>query len=181
MVRESSVHSVYLIDANDRVAWVNDAWRAFAAENGAPRLADGVIGTSLWPYLAGAEAEAMYRVLFDRVREGRTIVVPYRCDAPARMRRFELVLTPAAAGAVECATHVLGEWARPTVPLLDPAIARTDEFLHMCGWCKRVDLGEWVETDEAVRRLGLFEQASMPTITHGICPECTDRVMAQVG
>jgi hypothetical protein len=49
----------------------------------------------------------------------------------------------------------------------------------MCGWCDRflVD-GEWVEVEEAVARLGLFQLPEMPAISHGVCPDCTEMLIA---
>ena len=49
----------------------------------------------------------------------------------------------------------------------------------MCGWCDRflVD-GEWVEVEEAVTRLGLFQLPQMPAIGHGVCPDCTEMLLA---
>jgi hypothetical protein len=44
----------------------------------------------------------------------------------------------------------------------------------MCGWCKRTQLptGRWVEIEEAVEELGLFEDSPLPGVTHGICLPC---------
>lgn len=173
------MHSVYVLDADDRIASVNDAWRAFAVENGAPELADGVLGQSLWSYIAGAEVAAIYRALFERVRGGRTVTVPYHCDAPGRTRHFELVLSPREAGAIGCATRVVGEQDRPPVSLLDVRAPRTDEFLRMCSWCKRVLLDDWVSAEDAVRRLDLFADGPVPQITHGICPQCAARMVEE--
>jgi hypothetical protein len=52
-------------------------------------------------------------------------------------------------------------------------------MLTMCGWCDRflVD-GEWVEVEEAVARLGLFELPKLPSIDHGVCPDCTEMLLA---
>ena len=44
----------------------------------------------------------------------------------------------------------------------------------MCAWCKKADVGGWVEVEEAVRRLQLFDQARLPRITHGVCPACKE-------
>jgi hypothetical protein len=35
------------MDDRDVIVWVNDAWRAFAEENGAARLAGSAVGTSV--------------------------------------------------------------------------------------------------------------------------------------
>jgi hypothetical protein len=64
-------------------------------------------------------------------------------------------------------------------PLLDPDAPRGGGTLLMCGWCDRFEVdGEWVEVEEAARRLGLFERSEMPRLSHGICPECSDLLLA---
>ena len=172
------LHSIYRLDAQDRVTDVNDAWRAFAVQNGAPELAHAVLGRPLWDFLAGSDAKNIYRALIARVRGGRSVSVPYRCDAPDRVREFELVLTPREAGSIECATWVRGERTRSAVRLLDAHAPRTGDFVRMCGWCKRVRVDDdWAEPEDAVRRLGLFTSGPMPQVSHGICAECSARLL----
>lgn len=171
----------YVLDGRDRIEWVNDAWRQFAEANGAPSLADGVIGADLWRYVAGSETQAIYRALFSRAREGREIRVPYRCDSPVMVREFELVVTPVGESGLRCETRVVDERKRPPVVLLDASAPRADGLIHMCGWCKRVKLHDWVDAEDAVSVLGLFTGGPVPEITHGICPDCMQRVLAAMG
>ncbi|MDE3153375.1 MAG: hypothetical protein KGL93_14110 [Gemmatimonadota bacterium] len=171
----------YVLDKRDRIEWVNDAWRQFAEANGAPSLADGVIGTELWRYVAGPETQAIYRTLFDRAREGREIRVPYRCDSPTMIRDFELTVSRVGDAGLRCETRVVEERSRPPIVLLDAAAPRADGLIHMCGWCKRVKLQDWVDAEDAVNVLGLFTGGPVPQITHGICPECMERVLAAMG
>jgi hypothetical protein len=64
-------------------------------------------------------------------------------------------------------------------PLLDPATPRGDEVLEMCGWCDRFEVdGEWVEVEEAARRLELFNRPELPALSHGICPDCNEMLLA---
>ncbi len=175
----ADIHSVYWLDADDRVEWVDDRWRAFANENDAPNLPGRVVGTSLWPYIAGNEIAQIYRALFARVREGRTLHVPYRCDAPRRIREFELELAPRGAAGIACTTRVIAERDRTPMWLIDAHAPRGNELLAMCSWCKRVHLDEWVEPEDAVRRLGLFAGGSVPRITHGACPVCVELLLAE--
>jgi hypothetical protein len=37
-----------------------------------------------------------------------------------------------------------------------------------------VKAGGWVEVEEAVRELWLFERTQLPQITHGVCPDCQE-------
>jgi len=71
--------------------------------------------------------------------------------------------------------------ARPRPPhlLLDPDAERDEEPLEMCGWCDRFLVeGSWVEVEVASDRLDLFRREKLPAISHGICPECDNRLLA---
>jgi hypothetical protein len=47
------------------------------------------------------------------------------------------------------------------------------------GWCDRFEVdGEWVEVEEAARRLELFNRSELPTLSHGICPDCNAMLLA---
>jgi hypothetical protein len=51
--------------------------------------------------------------------------------------------------------------------------------IEMCGWCDRFRVGEdWVEVEEAAARLKLLQRSNPPAISHGICPDCTEMLMA---
>ncbi len=171
---------IYHIDAGDIITAVNDAWDEFALENEAPHLTrQGVIGRALWDFIAGAETQHLYRILFQRVRESRQpIVIPFRCDAPDRRRHMEMHLMPEEDGGITFTNRVLRLEKRPVVRLLERSAPRSSDFVTMCGWCKKLRLpdGRWAEVEEAIRSLGLFDAYPVPQISHGICPDCYDRV-----
>lgn len=174
----------YVLNADDELVSVNDAWGDFARSNlGGRAAAAEVLGRKLWDFIAGAETRLLYRDILHRVRRGNTLRFNIRCDAPDRRRLIEVVVAPAAGAAVEFHTRVLWEEAREWQPLLDPRVAHTDEFLHLCAWCKKVQVGdEWLEVEDAVTRLALFDQPALPQLSHGLCPACDaemQRVLAE--
>jgi hypothetical protein len=63
---------------------------------------------------------------------------------------------------------------------LNPDAPRDEsDFLPMCAWCDRFLVeGEWVEVEEAAKRLKLFRRSRMPELDHGICPECSGQLLA---
>ena len=167
---------VYHIDQRDRIASVDDAWRAFAVENGAPQLAgDAVIGQLLLSYITDAETSHLYQVLLQKLRKtGVPIRVPFRCDAPALRRFMELEMAADDAGGVRFTGRLLRLERRAPVNLLDPALQRGESLLRMCSWCKRIDVGGgvWLEVEDAIARLHLFDAAPLPQISHGMCDAC---------
>lgn len=157
---------IYQVDAN---------WVAFAAENGLPALtAEAVTGKSLWNYLLNSTSKQFYKIFMAEVRKtGRPITVPFRCDSPECRRFMKLCLLSLPDGALEFRSGLIREEARPRVNLLDPEFPRTEEFLTMCAWCKKVKAPDWMEAEDAVQRLKFFDQPQLPRISHGICEDCS--------
>ena len=95
------------VDAEDRIAFVDASWAAFAVENGAPALtAESVRGTSLWNYISENVTQEFYRIFMRKVRAtGRAIVVPFRCDGPECRRFMEMSILPLGNGS--CVRQVL--------------------------------------------------------------------------
>ncbi len=165
----------YTVDPGDRVVGIDGAWDEFAARNDAPGLTrEGVTGRPLFDYVAGGETQEIVRILLLRVRSGRGVSVAFRCDAPSRRRFLRLEMRSTPDGSVRCSSTLLSEEARPPQPLLDPTVPRTGEFVHVCSWCRRVEVNaRWLEVEEAVSALGLFQEPALPAISHGICPDCS--------
>lgn len=142
-----------------------------------------MLGRPIWEFMGGEEVRHLFRILFSRVREeGRSIRVPFRCDAPEARRWQSLEFKPAAEpdGGIDVLVRNLHEEARSPVRILDPGADRSEETLVMCAWCRRarVDGDDWVEIEVAAERLGLFDVERAPAISHGICPDCRTLVEA---
>lgn len=71
--------------------------------------------------------------------------------------------------------RLLREEPRPPLALFDATRERSDEFVIVCSWCKRVRVGaDWREAEDAVAALGLFDAAVLPQLSHGMCDSCAD-------
>ncbi len=172
----------YTLNDSDEIVAVNDDWDAFATANGAPHLAAGqVLGRSLWEFVTDDTTRLLYRDVLARVRRDRAIRFTFRCDAPDCRRQLEMEVSGAPDGGTTFRVRTLAEETRPPQPLLDPAHPRSAQLLRACGWCKKVDLdGRWVEVEEAVEAMGLFQHAELPQVTHGICDDCFARMSAAI-
>lgn len=173
----------YRIDRQDRIQAVDPAWAAFARANGAPDLADDVLGRSLWEFITDRTTVHLYRLLLARCRTGGRITVPFRCDAPHRRRFMELELIPGEDDAIDLRSRLVAQEERPLVALLRAEGGASPEPdatpVVMCGWCKRLPVGErWVEVEEAVEELKLFSKQGI-ALSHGICPECEAEVLSR--
>lgn len=170
----------YAIDDQDRLIKVDDGYYGFAEENGWEGAGDS-LGRSLWDFVAGDELRKVQRLLLRRIRdEVREVDLPVRCDGPEVRREMQMRIVAHSSGrTVLFAARVKSEQTREPQPVLDPSAPRGEETLEMCGWCDRflVD-GEWVEVEEAAKRLDLFRQSELPQISHGICPRCRSMLRA---
>lgn len=171
----------YEIDAGDALVSVNPAWSSSAATGNLPGLAGpSVIGKSLWQFVSDRATRQIYRIMLERVRATqRPVAFLFRCDTPELQRLLRMRIGPAPDGVVRFEVHPVAERSRPPVPLLDPGAARSNTIIRMCSWCKRLPLpdGRWVEVEEAVHHLDLLDSPVLPTISHGMCPDCYRAVM----
>ena len=176
---------VYGVDASDTIRSLGDAWLAFARENGAPELTrDTVLGRSLWEFVTGDTSRELYDLIFARVRRERQLVVlPFRCDSPERFRFMQLVVAPGSGAALELRGELIREQARPYLPILDRILPRSVEALPMCSICLKIRIhgSQWVEAEQAVERLSLFESARIPPLDYRVCEECARRARAPEG
>ena len=178
--------SVYRLDANDVITRVNTAWRTFASENGAPTLAAAAVGSSLWAHVGGTETRRLYAAVHATVRAaGRSVTLPYRCDAPAERRWMQLTVRPLGRGHLQVVSTLVRRAARTPVLLLDATLPRGEWPLLVCGWCSRVRSGAhdavgssvsapWVNVEALPS--GLTGAAALPRLMHDVCPDCADEV-----
>jgi len=121
-------------------------------------------------------------MLLRRVRgELRSVDLPFRCDGPDVRREMDIHIAAQSSGRfVLFSARLRAEDQREQFqPLLAAKTPRSGRKLTMCGWCDRFLVGgEWVEVEEAAARLGLFQLAEMPAIGHGVCPDCTELLLA---
>lgn len=173
----------YRVNADNIIEVVTPDWLSFARENSAPSLTvEAVVGQSLFRFLAGNSVRYLYQLIIDRARRRqRTIVIPFRCDGPSVRRFMELSISPSANGNVQFVSRTIREEYRKTVALLDASATRTDEYVAMCSWCKRVEvLGKWLKVEQALIETRLFELTSFPKLAHDTCSDCEERVQREI-
>jgi len=171
----------YAIDEHDHLIRVDEGYYSFAEENGWEEATTS-LGRSLWNYVAGHEMVKLQRLLVRRIRdEVGDVELPFRCDGPEVRREMNIRIVARPGGRVVLfSARMRSEEARDLPQrLLDPATPRSGEVLEMCGWCDRFENdGEWVEVEEAARRLELFTKPELPVLSHGICPDCNGMLLA---
>jgi hypothetical protein len=121
-------------------------------------------------------------MLVRRIRDQvGSVELPFRCDGPSVRRKMKIRIAARPGGrAVLFSARLRSEEMREEPqPLLDPEAPRGEDTLSMCGWCDRFEVdGEWVEVEEAALRLELFNRSELPVLSHGICPDCNEMLLA---
>jgi hypothetical protein len=173
---------IYRINDNDEIVFVNPDYDEFALDNDGHGFAGAVVlGRPLWDFLNEPTARELYREAICRVRDGHCVQFPLRCDSPSRRRLMKMTISRCDAAAVEFRVRTLAVEDRPAQPLLARDTPRCADHLDICGWCKQVRVGEdWKEVEDAIASLHLFEQAVLPSLSHGICDPCRDRVIGEL-
>lgn len=170
----------YAIDGEDRLIQVDEGFYEFAAANGWDGAGD-CLGRSLWDFVAGTELVKLQRILLRRIRsEVREVELPFRCDGPDIRREMDVRISANASGRlVLFSAKSREEKSREAQPLLDPEAPRSTDVIEMCGWCDRFRVdGEWVEVEVAAERLRLFANPELPAISHSICEDCSELLLA---
>lgn len=184
-LREPTSKFIYIIDKMDRINYVSDNWLLFAQENQAGEICHPhiVINKSIWEFIEGDETTQLYKIILNTVRtRNKSVVLPFRCDAPEKRRYLELLITPIQQENIEFSSNIIYEEIRDNVNLLDLGTPRSDQLIKMCSMCKKIKLSEntWVEVEVAIVSLKLFERSMLPQISHGLCTDCFKLGMAEI-
>lgn len=175
---------IYRLDGDDRFVFGNEAWDAFAKENGAPELAGkNLVGQPVWLHIGDFEAAGVYGKIFSRVRKDRVRVrLPFCCDSPDLRRYMRMEIRPWRGNGLEIRCHLLRVKKRRNLPLRD-VMLHDRQRIRMCGWCLRVEgpAGTWRVLETYVRKARVMEWERVPRILHGICPRCMKLIKKAAG
>jgi len=176
---------IYQVDHSDTIVSVNASWNVFADANACEsfRPLEDVVGHKLWDFIEGRETRHLYQEIFRQVRGGKRFhPIPFRCDSPSERRFLELLVEALKDGQIQITSKTLKTEPRDPVPLLEADRPRSAEFLTMCSICKKIELspGRWIEIEEALVHLRLFEADEMPQLTHGLCLPCYQTALREL-
>lgn len=165
---------LYRIDPDDHLIFVSEKWDAVATSAGSAHLhGQAILGQPLWRFISDVGTSEIYRHILTRVRGGPAVDLTLRCDTPDLRRTIGLRVSATRDGTVDFHSRVLMAEARPHQAMLDARTPRSDQLLHVCGWCKKFRIErQWVEVEDAVSLLDLFDDTVCPRMSHGICDPC---------
>jgi hypothetical protein len=138
-----------------------------------------VYSRPIWRFIDDPETRHLYRLIFNRVRSGKTIDVCMRCDSPTARRKVELRIMPLPDRGVAFESRITREEGRDYVALLDMTRERSPLIVSICSWCKKVQVpGQgWFEVEEALPRLDLTSEAHLPQLANIVCYDCYHKVV----
>jgi len=179
---DSHPESIFAIDPDGRLIYVNAGWHRFADANGGqPQIADfWGIGASYFAALPES-LEPFYRHLFRQAPDYATAATPlahcYECSTPTLYREYNMLIyaLPERLGHLVVNSLVVERPHDPqTHPPRDPAgVDYVDDggFVHQCAHCRRIQhqggearwdwVPAWVDQPPA-------------NTSHSICPVCMD-------
>jgi len=164
----------YRINKHDEIISVNDDWCRYASDHGWQGISpEKVLYKPVYDYITDSTTSRLYQYLFKRVRAGSQVRYKFNCESSSHRHLMEMTVTSLGnRGDVELKARLLQKQAR--MQELDPVdTPQNDEFLRACGWCSRIDIGgNWIDVEDAVAKLGMFEFSRLPQLTHGICKDC---------
>jgi hypothetical protein len=176
---------VYRIDKEDIITSVSENWMSFAVDNGWSDQSGSeyVVGHPLWDFIYGTETRHLYQEIFKKVRDGKSVgSIPFRCDSPNKRRFLHLLLTPWPDGQIVITSTIVKTESREPVNLIDQKEKRTNKLINICSMCKKIKLSQnkWIEIEEGIAQLKIFEAEKLPGLTHGLCPACYQKVMETI-
>ena len=173
--------SVYGLDAEFNLSYLNPAWFKFAEENSNNIFlsSEWELGRSVFDSIPGLLA-SYYRDLFtSALNDNKSAKHPrqseYECSSPELYRRFSMHLYPVGKGGIVVVHSLLVEEPYTTPPIkgrltLDEEhYIDKDGILHQCANCRRIKNLHEPERWDWVPR---YIEEPYSSVSHGVCPPC---------
>jgi len=143
----SAMHYSYYIDTSARIVHVDAGWDVFAQENsGDDCFAQSVLGERLHRFVSGDLTKMWLDILFQRAFFlGRPSRHEYRCDAPDKLRRFEMIVEKSDNDTVQFSHRLLVEEPMQSNIMFLTSDRRGSQVTR-CSFCNSFLLnGEWYD------------------------------------
>jgi hypothetical protein len=175
----------YLINRENMIESVHDGWCSFAEQNGGNELVinEMVLYRDISSFIACGKCQELYDMLIESVRANRKAIdFSFRCDSPEKRRYMNMEMIPLDQGKIEFTSYLEREEERDSVLLLEIFTERSEEIITICSWCKRIKAKDetWLDAEEAVEKMSLFNRPQLPKLSHGICPVCYERIIKKI-
>ena len=163
---------IYRIDAEDRIAEVNDAWSRFARDNGGNPDPAAVLGRSLWDFVLDEGNRSIYRSMMHAVRQKVSpLLIPLRCDSPTVERHMTMTIAPGHLGEVVFICALQFAFERLTRTPIQPKSEQTT--IVECDGCHRIwsERG-WQDCWNVIIAKDIEIDDRPIAVLHTRCPSC---------
>lgn len=174
----------YLINRENEIESINGDWRSFARQNGGEKLmSEMILHRDIISFISCGRCQELYDMLINSVRTSKKMIeFPFRCDSPDIRRFMKMEMIPLDQGRVEFISYTEREEVRLPIYLLDISVQRSEKIITICSWCKRIKAEHvhWLDMEEAVQKMELFNSNRFPKLSHGICPACYETLVKKI-
>jgi len=173
--------SVYGIDSEFNISYLNPAWFNFAKENGNNifNSNEWLLGRNIFDSIPD-ELESFYKVLFEsslKIIKSPLISeqLEYECSSPELYRRFSMHLYPMRKDGIVVVNSLVIEESNTSSPingllkLNEKDYIDKDGIVHQCANCRRIHN---VKNTEQWDWIPKFIDKPYPKTSHSICSPC---------
>ncbi|MDX8387169.1 MAG: hypothetical protein R8M46_01355 [Ghiorsea sp.] len=128
----------------------------------------------MWDHFSDAETKMIYQRIFTKARTSKLpIVFNIHCDSIEIIRILQTKVIPLPQNYLELRFEIIKEKQRDPNVMVNLA-KETENIISMCSYCGDLKdaFGNWNPIETELTKQDLFQHATLPMISHGICPAC---------
>lgn len=166
---------VCVINSDNIIIDVNEAWDCFAQENNSPSAArTGVLGKCLFDLISGKITKQYWRDLLERAwRSTQPLKIDYRCDSPDTKRWMQMELCRLEDGNMRISHTQLASEKRTTAIHFRLAQQRSSCTQVRCSICNRVkEKDHWHEAESLIKAENNETSSVCLPVIYGLCGDC---------
>jgi hypothetical protein len=176
---EESKHTIYVIDRELKIIYVNEAWVNFAIDNqGKEYLNNFVLGTSVLDAISGDAVKLYYQNNYRNVLQtGKMWNQEYECSSPEEYRIFRQSTLSLKDGKGLCIINALAvhlpmhEKRKVESLLIEKEYRQASGFITQCSNCRQV---QRVDKPDVWDWLPQWVEKVPKNMSHSFCAHCYD-------
>lgn len=164
---------IYVLNHLDEIVDVQGSWNCDTSKFKKQKL---------WQFFSSPQLSNLLAALFDKSRVQRVSKsLQFRCDSSTARQVMQLVIEPLEANQLKCTVQTVKSTPRQVPVSLTTRRVDDEVFLVMCSWCSKLKSPQgWLEVEEVYESLPLEQNQELPPITHTMCEQCSEEIMAEI-
>lgn len=130
-----------------------------------------IIGSNYFDFSYDEILINILKDIFEKVRTKQKIFsTSYRCDNDNYVRYFDLNIIPLKGNQIKL-EHILTKQIKRKTNLKN--FKQSSKTYKMCAWCNKILYkNNYIEMEDAINEIKIFNDEGIPNFTHGICDSC---------